>query len=153
MAELVNAQGAQVKVRDPLAPTLLPLVTFGIYSIVWYYKVNKELKDYGRAVGDRELADSNPVNSVLAITLGAVVLIPAIISFINFIGRLQAAERHAGREQISWGVVGIILVASFFTLGLAGFALPYVEQQHLNGIWDKYPRLEPAVAPSGLPSA
>lgn len=152
MAEVIDVRGAQVKVRNPLAPTLLPLITLGIYSIVWYYKVNKELKEYGAVVGDRELADSNPVNSVLAITLGAIVVIPAIISFIGFITRLQTAERHAKREPIQWGLVGLIIVAAFFT-GFAGLALPYIQQQHLNGIWQYGELPEGAAAPAGLPTA
>lgn len=152
MAEIVNANGASVKVRNPLAPTLLPIITLGIYSWVWYYRVNKELKEYGETIGDAELASSNPVNSVLAITLGSIIIVPALISFVGFVGRMQRAERHAGNEPIQWGLLGLLIVAAFFT-GIAAFAIPYIEQQHLNGVWNRYPQVEPGVAPVGLPPA
>ena len=70
MAYEVNAYGATPKVRNPLGVIGLTIITIGIYGIVWYYKVNKELKDFGRVYKDQDLADSNPTNSVLAIVPG-----------------------------------------------------------------------------------
>src|SRR5690606_12821203 len=34
------------KTRSPLGVWLLALITFGVYGLVWYYKVNRELRDY-----------------------------------------------------------------------------------------------------------
>ena len=39
----------EVKVRSPWAVALLPIITLGIYHLVWWYKINKELKAYGEA--------------------------------------------------------------------------------------------------------
>jgi hypothetical protein len=40
------------KVRSPLVVVLLSIVTFGIYAIVWYYLVHKEMKDHtGEGIG------------------------------------------------------------------------------------------------------
>ena len=41
----------EVKVRSPWAVALLPFITLGIYHLVWWYKINKELKAYGEAKG------------------------------------------------------------------------------------------------------
>jgi hypothetical protein len=41
----------QVKHRSPWAAALLPIVTLGIYHLVWWYRVNRELRDFGRARG------------------------------------------------------------------------------------------------------
>ena len=45
MAEEVQIRGTQeiAKIRNPLAPALLGFVTFFIYNLVWYYKINKEM--------------------------------------------------------------------------------------------------------------
>jgi Domain of unknown function (DUF4234) len=60
---------ATVRVRRPWAVTLLSILTLGVYSVVWYYKVNREMRDYGSAGGDSDLAGSKPVQSVLAVTI------------------------------------------------------------------------------------
>jgi hypothetical protein len=36
-----------VKLRSPAAPLLLPLITFGIYSLVWYVKTKNEMNQKG----------------------------------------------------------------------------------------------------------
>ena len=53
MAEDISIAGTpyQGKLRNPLAVIGLTLITLGIYSIFWYYKVNKELADIGEARG------------------------------------------------------------------------------------------------------
>ena len=60
MAEEIQiaGTGAMAKTRDPLGVALLSLVTLGIYAIFWYYFVNREMADLGRARGTDELGDS-----------------------------------------------------------------------------------------------
>jgi hypothetical protein len=41
---------------------LLPIVTLGIYHLVWWFRINREMRDYGRAKG-YDLGQ-NPTNSV-----------------------------------------------------------------------------------------
>jgi Domain of unknown function (DUF4234) len=64
----------EVKVRNPWAVALLPIITLGIYHIVWWYKINKELKAYGEAKGFD--LGQNPTNSVLALVPGFLLIIP-----------------------------------------------------------------------------
>src|SRR5947208_2448379 len=99
MATEVTIAGtpARAKIRSPWGPALLPLITFGIYALVWYYKVNREMRDLGRARGTDELGDS-PGKSLLAVTIGAIIIVPAVISVINTGKRIQAAQRLAGIE-------------------------------------------------------
>ena len=59
-----------MKVRRPWTVALLSILTLGVYSVVWYYKVNREMRDYGSAVGDNDLAGSKPRQSVFAVTIG-----------------------------------------------------------------------------------
>ena len=53
MAEDIQIAGTPYlgKLRNPLAVIGLTIITLGIYGIVWYYKVNKELADIGEARG------------------------------------------------------------------------------------------------------
>lgn len=58
----IRGAGSTAKVRDVVGVPVLTFVTLGIYGIVWYYKVNRELADYGRANGHGdELGDSGDV--------------------------------------------------------------------------------------------
>ena len=134
MAYEVNANGAIAKVRNPWGVLGLGLITLGIYNIVWYYKINREFKEYGAAQGDAELADSNPTNSVLAVTLGALIIVPAIISFIHTVQRGQRVQQLGGIEPMNgWIVLILILVIS-------PAVYPYM-QSELNKLWERYPSL------------
>src|SRR4051812_38490222 len=97
MAEEVQIAGtpAKAKIRSPWAVALLPIITIGIYAIFWYYYINREMADLGRAHNTDELGDS-PGKSVLAITLGALIIVPAIISIVHTFQRLQRAQRLNG---------------------------------------------------------
>lgn len=134
MAYEVNANGAIAKVRNPWGVLGLSLITIGIYTIVWYYKINKEFKEYGAAQGDQELADSNPGSSVLAVTLGALIIVPAIISFINTVKRQQRVQQLGGVEPIN----GWIVLILYFVVSLA---IPPYMQSELNKVWERYPAL------------
>ena len=105
MAEEVQIRGSSEvgKLRNPLAPALLPFITLGIYTIFWYYYTQKELAEMGRARGTTEMGD-NPVTSVLAVTLGIFILVPPFVSLWNAWGRLNAAQRATGQEETSQGL-------------------------------------------------
>ena len=136
MAYEVNANGAIAKVRNPWGVLGLSIITIGIYTIFWYYYINREFRDFGAAMGDQELAESNPTNSVLAITLGAIIIVPAIISFINTIKRAQRVQELAGVEKVNGWIVLILYL-------IIGFAVPPYIQSTLNKAWERYPSLEP----------
>src|SRR5215213_5815231 len=119
--------GSTATTRDPLVVALLTLVTLGVYFFVWYYKVNREMSELGRARGTDELGD-NPGNSVLAVTLGGLVIVPAIVSLYNTFLRTQAAARLTGVEPLN----GWIALAFYLFLGI-GF--PAYLQSGLNKVW------------------
>ena len=70
MANQMQSGRAQdrVKIRSPWAAALLPFVTLGIYHLVWWYRINREMRDYGKGKG-YDLGQ-NPTNSVLALFPG-----------------------------------------------------------------------------------
>jgi HAMP domain-containing protein len=77
------------------------VVSLGIYYFVWYYRVNGELRDLGRAADDVELARVRPGIALLAVTVGSVVLVPAVVSVARTFGRIRRAEALlAVRDQL-----------------------------------------------------
>jgi hypothetical protein len=134
---------AMVKIRNPVTSALLPFVTFGIYGIFWYYYINRELADLGRNRGTNELGDS-PGTSVLAVTLGALVIVPAILSYVGTAKRVEAAQRYANRpEPMSVGLAVVLLIL----LGPVGI---WYIQNELNKVWET--EAEPAPGePGALP--
>lgn len=119
---------AKVKVRNLWAVALLPLVTLGIYQLVWWYRINQEMKAYGESLG-YDLG-RNPVNSVLALFPGGLLIVPALISYWRGTVRVQGTESLADREPIN-GWIALIL---FFILP-PGFNA-YL-QAALNRVWEQ----------------
>ena len=129
MAEAIQIRGSseQGKIRNPLGVIGLSIITFGIYGIFWYYFVNKELAEIGKAHNSDECGDS-PGTSVLAITLGAFIIVPAFLSAYNFCKRLQAAERLSGAPQ---GMEpGLLFILYVFISPVAG----YIAQSNMNKV-------------------
>jgi hypothetical protein len=140
MAQEVQIPGAgtTAKIRSVWAPALLPYVTFVIYLFFWWYYINREMADYGKAKGSNELGDS-PGKSVLAITLGALIIVPAILSNINTFKRVQAAQRLSGVEPLN-GWIGLAL---YVVLSPAFYA--YM-QSGLNSVWQTVVQAPPEQA-------
>lgn len=103
----IEGAGTQGKVRNPLGVVGLSFITLGIYAIFWYYFVNKEMAEVGRARNTNDLGDS-PGTSVLAVTLGALVIVPAFISLYNAWKRLNSGERLTGLTGMDPGL-GLLL--------------------------------------------
>lgn len=119
---------AGVKIRSPWAAALLPFVTFGIYHLVWWYRINRELRDYGLARG-YDLGQ-NPTASLLALFPGGLIVVPALISYWRGTKRVQGAARVAGVEAVN-GWIALVLY-----LLLAPVYWAYI-QVSLNDIWRK----------------
>ncbi|HEX5374702.1 MAG TPA: DUF4234 domain-containing protein [Solirubrobacterales bacterium] len=116
----------RVKIRNPWAVALLPFVTFGIYHLVWWYRINRELRDYGQARG-YDLGQ-NPTNSLLALFPGAIIIVPALVTYWRGTKRAMGASRLAGQEPVN-GWIAIILY-----LLLAPALWAYI-QVSLNKVW------------------
>jgi uncharacterized membrane protein len=102
-----------------------PLITLGIYSLVWYYKINREARDFDRRI------DVRPGIALLAVTLGWIIIVPPFVSIYRTGGRIATMQRAAGMPGSCSGVIGVVLV---FLLGLQ--SLYY--QHELNQIWQHY---------------
>jgi len=128
MAEELQLRDSQdeVKIRSPWAAALLPIITLGIYHLVWWYKINRELRDYGRAKGVD--LGQNPTNSVLALFPGGLIIVPALVSYWRGTKRVQKAAEISGQEPvIGWLALVLFLVIS---IGLWAYL-----QDGLNKVW------------------
>jgi hypothetical protein len=139
------------KLRRPWAVALLSVATLGIYWPFWYYKINREMRDYGSSREDRVLSGSEPVRSGLAVSIGRLLIIPAIVSFIGAIGRLRRVERLASGRSRSGAVLIVLLVGGeLLSLGPSGqgpwlavsacsysayIAASMLIQSRLNAVW------------------
>src|SRR5690242_20613928 len=128
----------EVKVRNPWAVALLPIVTLGIYHLVWWYRISKELKAYGEAKG-YDLGQS-PVNSLLALFPGGIIVVPALVSYWRGTKRVQGASKITGLEPVS-GWLSLIL----YLLLSPGF-WAYL-QVSLNSVWEREAEPVPGQAP------
>ncbi|MDQ2959776.1 MAG: DUF4234 domain-containing protein [Candidatus Dormibacteraeota bacterium] len=143
MAETLIIGGTTFKMRNVFAVWLgLPLITLGIYSYVWIYKVNDEARRYLR---DDSI---NPGMSVLAFFPGAILVVPPLIAIYRLGTRIARMEEAAGVQSRVEPVIGLLLAFVF-----SSYSLYY--QSHLNAIWARYPQAGPAAVPPPIapPSA
>ena len=122
----IRGTESKVKIRSPWAAALLPIITLGIYHLVWWYRINRELRDYGQAKG-YDLGQ-NPTNSVLALFPGGLIIVPALITYWRGTKRVQGAARVGGQEPVN-GWIALILY-----LLLAPGLWAYL-QSSLNNVW------------------
>ena len=129
MAYEMNIRGTQdkVKIRSPWAAALLPIITLGIYHLVWWYRINREMSDYGKAKGFD--LGQNPTNSVLALFPGGLIIVPALITYWRGTKRVQGASSIAGQEPLN-GWIAIILYL-IISPGLWAYI-----QVELNKVWE-----------------
>ena len=146
MAEEIQIaqSGATAKIRNPLGVVGLSFITLFIYFPFWWYFINREMRDLGRARG-RDLGQS-PGNSVLAVTLGALIIVPAIVSEWRTSARVEAAQETVGlQNRVSGPVIFILLIL----LGPVGI---WYAQSELNKVWEAE-RSGSAALPGGQASA
>ena len=121
------APGVVAKIRNPIAVVIFTIITLGIYQVFWWYFTNREMADYGRARGTKELGD-NPTKSTLALFPGALIVVPAIWTIVTTFQRVQAAQRLNGQTPIN-GWLGVVIVVVISPI-LVGYM-----QSGLNSAW------------------
>jgi hypothetical protein len=133
----LELRGVEARTRRLWFVFPLAVGTLGLYYWIWYYRVNAELRGYGRTeegVDAAELSGINPARSTLAISLGALLIVPPFVSQWRFYIRIRLAQELAAvqeHERINHALgFGLFLVAYF----LLPFEIAYA-QQHLNCLW------------------
>ncbi len=133
--EVQIAAGSRAKIRSPVWVAIWAILTLGIYVIFYWYFVNREMADYGRAKGTDELGDS-PGKSTLALFPGALIIVPALWTTVTTFQRVQKAQRLVGQAPLN----GWIAVLLYIVISPVFYA--YM-QSGLNSVW----RAEASQAP------
>jgi hypothetical protein len=141
----IAGTGSTVKVRNPWAVVGLSLITIGIYYVFWWYFINREMRDFGRARGV-DLGQS-PGNSVLALTLGALIIVPALVTLWRTSDRIQRTEETAGVDRPANGPIIFILLLIIGPVGI------WYAQSELNKAWEGQATGTPATLPPTEPAA
>jgi hypothetical protein len=128
--QIPNA-GSTAKIRNPLGVLALSLITLGIYSIFWWYFINREMADYGEANGVPELGD-NPILSVLAVTIGVLIIIPPFVSLWRTLKRIETAQNRA----LGSNNIGVILLFVLIFIPLVNLVVHPTMQSNLNQVWE-----------------
>jgi Domain of unknown function (DUF4234) len=141
MAEEIQiaGTGSTAKIRNPLGTVALSIITIGIYYIFWWYFINREMRDLGRS-RNTDLGQS-PGTSVLAITLGALIIVPALVSLWTTSGRIERSQEAVGIDRRVSGPIIFILLLLIGPVGI------WYAQSELNKVWEA----ERSGAGGGLP--
>ncbi|WP_405484208.1 DUF4234 domain-containing protein [Nocardia sp. NBC_00511] len=120
-----TALAAPVKNRNAVLVWLVwPLITLGIYFLVWYYKIHKEMAELRRD------PDAPVVGPLLVMIFLSWTGIAAIISFWRTGDRIRQSQEAAGLEGTCNPVFGFLL-NFVFGLGILYYQL------ELNKIADR----------------
>jgi hypothetical protein len=136
----IAGTGSRAKLRNPLGVVGLSIITIGIYYAFWWYFINREMRDFGRA-RNADLGQS-PGNSVLAATLGWLIIVPAIVTLWRTSDRIQRAQELAGVDRSANGPIIFILLLLIGPVGV------WYAQSELNKAWTA----QAGGAPAGLPA-
>jgi hypothetical protein len=115
------------KVRGPVWVGIWSFVTIFVYAIWWIYVTAKHLSHYGRARG-YDLGQ-NPGMTLLAVTLGWLIIVPGLVAVWRLTRRVQQAQRIAGREDVLSGWIALV---AYLLLNPVYFAYT---QSELNKVW------------------
>ncbi len=130
LAEVIQIEGAgsTAKTRNPLGVVGLAFITLGIYSFFWYYFVNREMRDFGSARNTPDCGTS-PATSVVAITLGAFVIVPPFVSIYKAFKRMNATSELAGSGEGFDAGLGLLIWVFISPIAM------YIFQMKLNEAW------------------
>jgi hypothetical protein len=103
------AYGLQMKRRSPAGVWLLAIVTLGIYTLVYWYKIHAELAEYDPR---RHISPAFELISIFL--LGWTIVLP-FMSIGGLAGKIRNAQAAAGLPQSCSGLAGILLVFLFGT--------------------------------------
>jgi uncharacterized protein DUF4234 len=129
--QIPNSTG-KAKVRNIWFVGVVSFFTLYVYTWFWWYFINRELRDLGRARGSSELGE-RPWASALAVSLGWLLIVPPFVSMYRTCQRVQAAQRIAGREEVLNGWMALVLLLLTTSFYLPFF--PAYVQSELNKLW------------------
>jgi pSer/pThr/pTyr-binding forkhead associated (FHA) protein len=101
--------GPGFQVRSPGAQwALCALVPF--YSLIWYYRLCTEIGQWSQG-----RIHTSPGTSLLAVTLGGIIIVPPFVSIAGTMGRIRQCQQMAGLPPTAsfWGFFGRALLFGY----------------------------------------
>ena len=129
---MIRGTNATAKKRNPVGVLALNFITLGIYGVFWWYFINREMAELGRANNTTDLGD-NPGMSVLAVTLGSFILVPPFVSLWNTCKRIEKSQNLVLGQNNFSPVLALVLTLLLIT----AFIPPILMQSNLNQVWDR----------------
>jgi hypothetical protein len=116
------------KIRNPIGVFFLGFITFGIYYWHWFYSVNSEA---ATITNDQK---AKPGLSLLAATLGGLLIVPAIWTHWTTAQRVgNATGQPAGTvANVFFSIVLFPFVGLFYTYWVQGKLNKYARGQHFQ---------------------
>jgi hypothetical protein len=140
------------KARSPIAVAIFCVITLGIYGIYWWYQINREMVDLGRARNETGLGDS-AFTSLLAVFPGVIIIVPPYVSLYNTLKRIQRAQEVTVGQATLNGMIVLWLIIGSFLVGFAGLIIPGYIQAELNKAWTALGAAPPAGFVAQAPAA
>ena len=117
--------GRQMKRRNPYKVYFLGLATLGVYWVVWFYKINRELQDYDdRIVGW-------PSGQMAFFAFGWPLVVPQFLTFYRTGDRIAHAQRTGGCFETCDATTGLLMWIC------GGVGVIYY-QDEINKVVDRY---------------
>lgn len=129
----IGGSFSPAKVRNPWGVLGLSLVTLGIYTIFWWYYINREMADLGRTEG-HNLGTSPGTSTAAWIFSGFTLGISYVWTVVTTTQRIQASQRVVGVTDITSG--WLAAAVWILTLGIGG---PVFTQYAINKVWEGRP--------------
>lgn len=137
----VGGSDFRAKIRNPWGVLGLSIITFGIYTMFWWYYVNRELVDLGKAKRVSGLGDNPWLSTAAYIAGGFLFYIPTIWTIVTTTRRIQAAHRVTGQKEVLNGWLAALVW--IFTLGIGG---PVFTQYQMNRMWSDQSVAQPVLS-------
>jgi hypothetical protein len=119
------------KVRDPWTVAVLSVLTLGLYSLFWWYAINREMRDLGRARAVAGLGERPGLSALAFSGLSVFTLYVALLwTVYTTTLRVRRAQQLTGHPVSlnGWVSAGLWI----FTLGIGGVVYT---QHELNKVW------------------
>lgn len=127
--EEIDIRGATVTTKNPWALWILTFITLGIWGIVWWYRVNRELRDVSSAYDEHFRMP--PAVSTVLMALWPLAVLPAIVTCVISSIRARSLQQLIGTET---GRVNPLIATLLLFLV---FSHVWYIQRSLNATWDE----------------
>ena len=125
------------KRRNPCAPLFLPLITLGIYTLVWIYKLFNEARLYANKRNKTKITSGGAAVGFLFIPVFNIVWgIMLSFKIPGLVTRMRQADGVHADQRGSTGALGFLMLIPI----IGGILWVILTQKAINSFWKEAPR-------------